>query len=306
MKNGKRKKYEVNAIPGYANVLIHVFFLLWSAICIVPVLLVLGISFSSESSILTYGYQFIPTDFSTASYEYVFGKAGMLVRAYGVSIGSTIVGTILSLTVMTLFAYPLSRRYFKYRSLFSFILFITMIFSGGTVASYMIGVQVLHLKNNYLVYIWPYMMSAWSVIILRTFITTTIPDELSEAAKIDGAGEFRILVQVVVPLLKPGIATIGLFTAIGIWNDWFTPSLFITDVNKFNMQYILYTMLTNIQFLKTNMNKVGGSSVAMLANMPTEGIRMAMTVMVIGPIVVAYPFFQRYFVKGITIGAVKG
>ena len=121
MKNGKRKKYEVNAIPGYANVLIHVFFLLWSAICIVPVLLVLGISFSSESSILTYGYQFIPTDFSTASYEYVFGKAGMLVRAYGVSIGSTIVGTILSLTVMILFAYPLSRRYFKYRSLFSFI-----------------------------------------------------------------------------------------------------------------------------------------------------------------------------------------
>lgn len=306
MKNGKHKKYEVNAIPGYANVLIHVFFLLWSAICIVPVLLVLGISFSSESSILTYGYQFIPTDFSTASYEYVFGKAGMLVRAYGVSIGSTIVGTILSLTVMTLFAYPLSRRYFKYRSLFSFILFITMIFSGGTVASYMIGVQVLHLKNNYLVYIWPNMMSAWSVIILRTFITTTIPDELSEAAKIDGAGEFRILVQVVVPLLKPGIATVGLFTAIGIWNDWFTPSLFITDVNKFNMQYILYTMLTNIQFLKTNMNKVGGSSVAMLANMPTEGIRMAMTVMVIGPIVVAYPFFQRYFVKGITIGAVKG
>jgi len=306
MKNEKRKKYEVNVIPGYANVLIHVFFVLWSAVCIVPVLLVLGISFSSESSILTNGYQFIPGEFSTAAYDYVFGKAGMLVKAYGVSIASTVLGTVLSLTVMTMFAYPLSRKYFKYRNLFSFILFFTMIFSGGTVAIYMIYTQVLQLKNNYLVYIWPYLMSAWNVIILRTFITSTIPDELSEAAKIDGAGEFRILLQIVVPLLKPGIATVGLFTAIGIWNDWYTPSLFVTDVNKFNMQYVLYSMLTNIQFLKTNMDKVGGSSAAILANMPTESIRMAMTVMVIGPIVVAYPFFQRYFVKGITIGAVKG
>ena len=306
MKNSTRKKYEVNAIPGYANALIHVFFVLWSAVCIVPVLLVLGISFSSESSILTDGYRFIPGEFSTAAYGYVFGKAGMLIKAYVVSIASTVIGTVASLTVMTMFAYPLSRKYFKYRNLFAFILFFTMIFSGGTVAIYMVYTQVLHLKNNYLVYTWPYLMSAWNVIILRTFITSTIPDELSEAAKIDGAGEFRILVQIVVPLLKPGIATVGLFTAIGIWNDWYTPSLFVTDVNKFNMQYLLYSMLTNVQFLKTNMDKVGGSSVAMLASMPTESIRMAMTVMVIGPIVVAYPFFQRYFVKGITIGAVKG
>ena len=306
MKRGKAKKYEVNAIPAYANVLIHVFFVLWSALCIVPLLLVLGISFSSESSILTNGYEFFPTEFSTSSYDYVFGKASMLLKAYGVSIASTVLGTALSLIIMIMFAYPLSRKYFKYRNVFSFILFFTMIFSGGTVASYMIYTQLLRLKNNYLVYIWPYLMSAWNVIILRTFITNTIPDELSEAAKIDGAGEFRILVRIVIPLLKPGIATVGLFTAIGIWNDWYTPSLYVTDVNMFNMQYVLYSMLTNIQFLKNNMDKVGGSSSAILANMPTEGIRMAMTVLVIGPIVIAYPFFQRYFVRGITIGAVKG
>ncbi|MGI6634676.1 MAG: carbohydrate ABC transporter permease [Christensenellales bacterium] len=302
----KRKNRKINSIPNYANFLIHFFFVLWSVLCIVPVLLVLGISFSSESSILTYGYEFIPTEFSTSSYEYAFGKAGMLLKAYGISIMSTVIGTGLSLIVMTMFAYPLSRKYFKYRKFFSFILFFTMIFSGGTVATYMIFTQVLRLKNNYLVYIWPYLMSAWNVIILRTFITNTIPDELSEAAKIDGAGEFRILATIVVPLLKPGIATVGLFTAIGIWNDWYTPSLYVTDINKFNMQYVLYSMLTNIQFLKNNMDKVGGSSSAILANMPTEGIRMAMTVLVIAPIIVAYPFFQRYFVRGITIGAVKG
>ena len=306
MKKGKTKKYEVNAIPTYANVLIHAFFVVWSALCIIPILLVLGISFSSESSILANGYQFIPSEFSLVSYQYIVEKAGMLLKAYGVSIASTVIGTALSLAVMTLFAYPLSRKYFKYRNLFSFLLFFTMVFSGGTVAIYMIYTQVLHLKNNYLVYIWPYLMNAWNVIILRTFITNTIPDELSEAAKIDGAGEFRILLQIVVPLLKPGIATVGLFTAIGLWNDWYTPSLFVTDVNKFNMQYLLYSMLTNVQFLKSNMDKVGGSGAAILANMPTEGIRMAMTIMVIAPIVVAYPFFQRYFVKGITIGAVKG
>lgn len=302
----KRKLRAVNAIPGYANILINLFFVLWSAICILPVLLVLGISFSSESSILRNGYEFIPTEFSLTSYEYLFGKASMLLKAYGISIASTIIGTTLSLVIMTMFAYPLSRRYFKYRMVFSFLLFFTMVFSGGSVANYMIFTQLLQMKNNYLVYVWPYLMNAWNVIILRTFIKNTIPDDLSEAAKIDGAGEFTILGRVVVPLLKPGLATVGLFTAIGIWNDWYTPSLYITDVNKFNMQYVLYSMLMNIQFLKNNMDKVGGSSSAILANMPTEGIRMAMLVMVIGPIVVAYPFFQRYFVRGITIGAVKG
>lgn len=301
-----KKSRLINSIPTYADVLINAFFIFWSALCIVPVLLVIGISFSSESSILQNGYQFIPSEFSLSSYGYVFGKADMLTKAYSISILSAIVGTALALIVMTMFAYPLSRKYFKYRTVSSFILFFTMIFSGGTVASYMVTTQILHLKNNYFVYIWPYLMSAWNVIILRTFIKNTIPDELSEAAKIDGAGEFTTLIKIVMPLLKPGLATVGLFTAIGVWNDWYTPSLYITDVNKYNMQYVLYSMLTNIQFLKNNMDKIGGSSSAILANMPTEGIRMAMTVMVVLPIVVAYPFFQRYFVKGITVGAVKG
>lgn len=306
MSKQMKKKREVNSVSNPANALLNLFFILWSAICIIPLLLVLGISFSSETSIVEHGYKIIPPEFSTSSYQYAFGKASMLLKAYSVSIGATVIGTVLSLIIMALFAYPLSRKYFKYRGFFAFFLFFTMIFSGGTVASYMIYTQVLKLKNNYFVYVWPYLMSAWNVILLRTFITNSVPDELVEAAKIDGAGEIRTFSQIVIPLVKPGLATVGLFTAIGIWNDWYTPSLYITDNGMFNMQYVLYSMLTNIQFLKNNMDKVGGSSALILASMPTEGIRMAMTILSIGPIVLAYPFFQRYFVKGLTIGAVKG
>lgn len=302
----KKKLKSVNTIPWQADAVLNLIFIVWSVLCIVPFLLVLDVSFCSESSLNLQGYRVIPKELSFAAYDYVFSKSGMLLRAYGITIGATLSGTILSLIVTAMFAYPLSRKYFKYRKIFSFIAFFTMIFNGGAVSSYMVYTQILYMKNNYFVYILPYLMSAWNMILLRTFMTSSIPDDLVDAAKIDGAGEPKIFSKIVIPLCKPGLATVGLFTAIGIWNDWYTPSLYIKDTSMHNLQYMLYSMLTSAQYLKANMDKVGGSAGLMLANMPSEGIRMAMCIVTIGPIVLAYPFFQKYFVKGLTVGAVKG
>jgi len=305
-KSSARVGAQANMISRPADCALNVFFILWVALCIIPLLLVVGISLSSEMSILTTGYRIIPTEFSAHAYEYLIEKGSMITRALVVSIYSTVCGTITSVIVTTLFAYPLSRKYFKYRNIFSFIVFFTMIFSGGTVANYMVKTQIMGLKDNYLVYIIPNLISAWNVILLRTFITSSVPDDLAEAAKIDGASEWTTFTKIVIPLSKPGIATIALFNAINLWNDWYTPSLYIKNKSMYNLQYLTYSMLADLTFLKNNMGLLGGNMAAIIADMPTEGIRMAVCTVTILPIVVAYPFFQKYFVKGLTIGAVKG
>ena len=203
----KKKLKSVNTIPWQADAVLNLIFIVWSVLCIVPFLLVLGVSFSSESSLNLQGYRVIPKELSFAAYDYVFSKSGMLLRAYGITIGATLSGTILSLIVTAMFAYPLSRKYFKYRKIFSFIAFFTMIFNGGAVSSYMVYTQILYMKNNYFVYILPYLMSAWNMILLRTFMTSSIPDDLVDAAKIDGAGEPKIFSKIVIPLCGSGRKT---------------------------------------------------------------------------------------------------
>lgn len=302
----KKSAYRGNQISRPADCALNAFFIFWCLLCIIPLVLVVSISFSSETSITTTGYSLIPTEFSLTSYEYLLEKSATFLKAFAVSVCTTVFGTIASVTVTTLFAYPLSRKYFRYRKLFSFITFFTMIFSGGTVAGYMVTTQVLKLKDNYLVYIVPHLMSAWNVILLRTFITSSVPDELAEAARIDGANEWTTFTKIAIPLSKPGIATIALFNAINIWNDWYIPSLYIKNKSMYNLQYLSYSMLSDVTFLKQNMGLLGGNMAEVIANMPTEGMRMAVCVVTILPIVVAYPFFQRYFVKGLTVGAVKG
>lgn len=301
----KKQSIRKNRISNRANAVLNIAFIIWVLLCIIPIMLVLSISLSSQSSILSEGYRLFPSDFSNSAYVYLFKKSSLLIRAFLITIFVTVVGTVLSVVITLMYSYPLSRKSFKYRSFFSFVAFFTMIFQGGIVANYMVYTQVLHLKNNIFVYIFPFLISAWNVILLRTFITSSLPDELIDAAKIDGAGEWTILAKIVIPLSKPGLATIALFTSIGIWNDWYTPSLYVTDSTKFNLQYLLYSMITNVQYLKNNINSVGGAN-QMISNLPTESIRMAMCIVVIAPIVLAYPFFQKYFVKGLTLGAVKG
>lgn len=299
------KNSHKNEISKKGNILLNIVFLIWSFLCIYPFLLVLGISFSSQSSINLHGYSLIPSEVSAVAYNYILRKSSMIIRAYIITICVTIIGTILTVIITSLYAYPLSRNSFKYRYIFSFLIFFTMIFRGGMIANYMVYVQMLHLKNNYIVYVLPFLISGWNVFLMRTFITSSIPVDLIDAAKIDGAGEWLTYIRIVMPLCKPGLATIGLFTSITLWNDWYTPSLYIPDLDKENLQYLLYSMIANIQFLKNNIGKVNNAS-QLISNMPAESIRMAMCIITIAPIVFAYPFFQKYFVKGLTVGAVKG
>lgn len=303
----KKRGNNLTQISLGANTVLHVLLLIYSALCVIPFLLLLGISFSSESSITLYGYRMIPKEWSLAAYQFMLGKSNSIMRAYVISILSTVVGTVCSVVVTLMFAYPLSRKDFRYRYFFSFLVFFSMIFHGGMVATYMVRVQVLHLKNNYLIYIVPFLMSSWNVMLMRTFISTSIPDSLVEAAKIDGASEFRAFLTIVVPLSLPGIATIALLSGISVWNDWFTGTLYVTDVMKQNLQYTMYRTLSDVEFLKQNQNIVGGSEqAAILRDLPTEGARMAMCVIAVGPIILVYPFLQKHFVKGMVIGAVKG
>ena len=286
-----------------------VFHLVFIGICltvIIPFLLVFMSSITEENELIRNGYRFWPGKFSFAAYEYIFRSSTALVRAYGISLLITIVGTILGLSIVTLYAYPLSRPEFKGKNLFTFIAFFTMLFNGGLVSSYLTWTRLLNVKNSIAALIFPFLlMNAFNVILMKNYFKANIPSELIEAARIDGAGEFGIFFRIVLPLSTPILATVGLFVAISYWNDWMNGLYFITKrTDLFSLQNYLNRMLTDIQFLNSSANKV--SSYTQGVKMPATSIKMALAVVGVVPIMVLYPFFQRYFVKGITIGAVKG
>ena len=302
---GKRKHSRLTESSTCENVILHIGFLLTMCLCLVPFVLLIMISLSSESSLVNHGYQLIPSEISLTAYRFLLGKSTSMLQAYWISIYTTVGGTAASVIITLMFAYPLSRKDYKYRTLFSFLIFFSMIFHGGMVAGYMVKVQILGLKNSPLVYMVGALMSSWNVMLMRTFLQTSIPEAMVEAAKVDGAGEFRAFTSIIVPLSLPGMATIALLTGVGIWNDWFSGALFITDSTKQNLQSLMYQTIQNAEYLKQHMNEVGGDMAAMLRNMPTESARMAMCVFAVGPIILVYPFLQKYFVKGMVIGAVK-
>jgi len=267
---------------------------------------VLAVSFSDENSLFIHGFSFIPKQFSTAAYDFIFSQANQVLVAYGISIFITLAGTALSVMIMSLYAYPISRKDFKYKNFFTFYLILTMLYSGGLVATYLVGVRVLQFKDNILGLILPYVMNVFSVIILRTFFQTNVPDSLIESAKIDGAGEFRTFFEIVFPLAMPGIATVGLLAMIQYWNDWFLASIYINDLKLAPLPYLLYQVQISMNFLLQNSSNIGSQSGSILANMPNETARMAMAVICVGPVALTFPFFQKYFVKGMTVGAIKG
>lgn len=301
----KAKYKNFNQISGFSNGVLHTVFILLALVCIIPLVLVIIISFSDEKGILLNGYQLFPEKLSFKAFEYVLAAGDTILRAYGISILVTAIGTVLSVLVITLFAYPLSRSAFRYRSQFSFMVYFTMIFGGGLVPWVMVYSQLFRIKNSIWILIFPYLMNAWYVMIMRTFIKTTVPESIIESAKIDGAGEFRTFFSIVLPLLKPGLATIGLFCCLGFWNDWYLPLIFLTDPKLYNIQYVMYQTLASIQFLTSGSANFAEAGKA-LGDLPSESSRMAIAVLSIGPIIFAYPFFQKYFVKGLTVGAVKG
>lgn len=274
--------------------------------CFLPVLLVVIASFSSEASIAAKGFSFFPEEFSLDGYRYVFTFFDQVLQSYLVTIAETVLGTLLSLLLTSMFAYPLSRKDFMLNRFLSVYLLITMLFSGGMLASYLINTNVWHLKNNFLVLILPGAISAMNCIVMRTFITSNVPISIIESAKIDGAGEFYLFFKIVIPLMKPVLAATGYMTAVGHWNEWQTAFLYIDDPDLATLQLMLIRIEKNLQFLQSRMDSLTVDEIRMLRNAPSETARMAILICTLGPIMFAYPFFQKHFIKGITIGAVKG
>ncbi|MCL6456835.1 MAG: carbohydrate ABC transporter permease [Gorillibacterium sp.] len=294
-----------NRISPLSNVFLNLLFILLSLACVLPVILVIVVSFTHSDSLINEGYQFFPKAWSLTAYTTIFKDAATIFGAYRVSIGITVVGTVLSVLLMALYAYPLSRRDYPLRSFFTFFLFFTMLFSGGMVSRYMIYTQVLHVKDSYAALILPLLIVPFNVIIMRTFFQTTIHPALIESAHIDGAGELRIFYRIVLPLSLPVLATMALFSTILYWNDWFNALLFINTESKYPLQFLMMRVLNDVQYIRENMT-LAMQNPELFKNLPNESLQMAMAVIGMGPILLVYPFFQKYFVKGLTVGAVKG
>ncbi|HYH02486.1 MAG TPA: carbohydrate ABC transporter permease, partial [Bacillota bacterium] len=243
---------KLNSISWTSNIISNLILFTYGFLCVVPLLLIITASLTDEKILAIHGYSFIPKNITTYAYEYIFTNTPQVVTAYGISILVTVVGTVLSVLVMALYAFPISRPDFKYKGFFTFFLIFTMLFSGGMVSTYLIGVNVLGLKDNLWGLIFPYLMNAFSVIILRTFYKTNIPVSLIESAKIDGAGEFMIFFKIVFPLALPGIATVAMFSMIKYWNDWFLAALYINEPNLAPLPYLLYQLQTSMQYLLQN------------------------------------------------------
>jgi len=276
---------------------------IFAFICVFPFLFVTIISFTDEQTLAHNGYRIIPDKWSVEAYRYLFNAGDQLLRSYGVTIFITVVGTLMSLVFISLFAYAISRKTFRYRNFFAFFAFFTMLFNGGLVPSYIVSTQLLGLKDSIWALILPLAVNAFYIMIMRTFFAT-IPDAIIESGKIDGAGEFGTFFRLVLPLSLPGMATIGLFSTLGYWNDWFNALLYIDNPNLVPLQSMLMRIETSMQFLLQNTQNLSASA-GLLQSMPQDSSRMAMVVLATGPIVLAYPFFQRYFVQGLTLGAVK-
>lgn len=290
-----------------SGAVIHAFFIFYAALCILPLILVLSISLSDETTVIANGYRFIPETFSVSAYEFLFKDMDQIIRSYGVSIFVTVVGTVISVALTACYAYPLSRSDLPYRGFFAFFIFFTMLFNGGLVPWYLVYVNLLDLKNTIWVLIMPMLMSPFFVLVMRTFFSSSIPMSILESARVDGAGEFRTFVRIVLPLSLPVLATVALFSTLNYWNDWYLSMIFISDNKTISLQYLMYRTLLDIQYLTSNSNVASQiSSQGGMLDLPNKTLQMAMAVVGIGPIVLAYPFFQRYFIKGLTVGAVKG
>lgn len=270
--------------------------------CLFPIIIILSGSLTDETTLLLHGHNIWPEKFSTEAYQFVFKRMDSLLQAYKNTTVIMFAGTFLGLLCITMAGYVLSRRDFKYRYTIAFLIYFTSIFGGGLIPWYMVMTNILHLRNSYLARLLPGLMSPYLIFLMRTFIQRTVPVELIEAGKIDGANDFRLYRSVVLPILIPGMATIGLFLALGYWNEWYNTSIFITDKAKYSLQYYLYTMLNSAKMAR----EVAAIAGVTTADVPAESTKMAMVVVTTGPIIFLYPIVQRYFVTGLTIGSVKG
>lgn len=283
----------------------HIVLAFLCLLVVIPLLLLVASSFSNEQLLLSQGYSLWPKELSFSAYEYLFRGAGNLFQAYGVTLLVTAVGTTAGLLMTMLLGYALSIEDLPFRKLLSFLVFFTMLFNGGLVPTYMMYTNVFHIKNTIWALIVPYLLvNAFYVIIARSFFATSIPKEVIEAARIDGASEFKALFRVVLPMSLPIMATLGLMIGLAYWNNWTNGLYFITDHSLYSVQQLLTEMVNNLQAMQSG--QFANLDPEALRNMPSTAMRMATAVMSVLPVMVIYPFFQKYFVKGITLGAVKG
>lgn len=304
-KQKEENSNNLNQIKPVTNVIFNLIFLVLGLACITPVVLVFIISITKESTLVSNGYSFFPEALSLTAYTYLWNERKSIGNAIAISALVTVLGTMLGVALTTTMGYVLSRSQYKLKGFFSWMVFIPMIFNGGMVANYVVIANFLNLRNTLWCLILPLAVSSFNIIISKTFFKTTIPDSIVESAKIDGASEFTIFTRIITPISKPVFATIGLFLSFGYWNDWFQSSLYINEKKLTSLQALLNNMIKNIQYIANNPS--AGLSMQQYKNsMPTESIRMAIAVLVVIPIACVYPFFQRYFISGLTVGAVKG
>ncbi len=300
--NVKRKKKKA----GLSQYILGFFLTLYTLFCLLPIILVFVVAFTDEKTLTVEGFSFFPSKWSMEGMNTVLKYGKQLFTSYGVTLFVTIFGTLLGLFVMSMFAYSISRKDFRMRKFLSVYLIIPMLFSGGQVASYIIYTSMYNLKDNIMVLILPLAVSTMNVIILRTYIHTSIPEELMESSKIDGAGEYRTFFRIVFPLLKPAMAAVGFMMATTYWNDWQNAYIYIISDSKVPLQQLLIRIQKSIEVLLNSRNIPSQALAAMQGGIPKESSIMATVITVIGPIIIAYPFFQKYFVKGLTVGSVKG
>ena len=283
--------------------IVNTILVLTGLFCLLPLILVVAVSFSSMDSILTSGYSFIPKTFTLKAYSYLFTEARGIFQGYLISISTSLLGGVLSTLITAMVAYPISRSDYKFSGKVTFYIFFTMLFNGGLVPWYMLISNYLKLKDTFWVLILPYVVLGWNVMLMRTFFKS-VPVEVTEAAEVDGANVYRVFFQIVLPMSKPALATIGLLSLLRYWNDWWLALLFIENEMLVPLQYLLYRMMSNIEELLNQSTTVG--TMVDINDFPTEPARMAMAVVAAGPMLFLFPFFQKYFVRGMTVGAVKG
>ena len=285
------------------QLILHIFFVVLCLTYIIPFLLLISISLSSDQSIREFGYTIFPKAATLEAYKMIFESPETIFNAYKVTIIFSLATMVLSVMVMTMVAYPLSRKNCVFRKALSYYIFFTMIFSGGMIPSYIINTKYLHLNDTLLIYIIPCLVNAWNVIVIRTFFQG-LPEGLVEAAKIDGASEAYTFVKIILPLSKPVIATMCFLTLLAKWNDWNTSLIYIRNEKLYSLQYMLQRILREVEFVKNSVSH--GDSLLDTSNLPTEGVRYAMALVAAGPMLVVFPFFQKYFAQGLTVGAIKG
>ncbi len=297
----KHKSNDVKRFQRFSTVVLSIL----AVLTLLPILLIAIASVTDEKVLVSTGYTFLPSKLSLDSYYYMVKQSAMILRSYGVTITVTVLGTLGSVMLTTTLAYPLSRTDFKYKNLLSFFVFFTMLFSGGVVSSYIMWTRIFSIKNTLWALIVPnYLVTAFNVFLVRNYYANSIPHALVESAQIDGAGEMQIFLRIMLPLAIPTVATISLFTGLIYWNDWVNGLYYISDAKLFSLQNLLIRIMNNIQFLKvsTNMALLGTQKI----DLPGSSVRMAMAMIGILPIMILFPFVQKYFIKGVVLGAVKG